>query len=126
MTKTPPKPKTTKPRTAEPRDPPPQTDRMADRPKDDPALNPSPAPASPGTCGGVTRSILRLEEAQDWLMEQFRKARTLEQKMKLANALASNCRALFQGYRMLMIMEGGAAPMEKAYNELKVLEFDED
>ena len=75
---------------------------------------------------GVTRSLTRLEETQDYLMEQFRKARTLEQKLKLSNALASNCRALFQGYRVMLVMEGGDSPMEKAYNQLKVLEFDED
>ena len=67
-----------------------------------------------------------LEETQDYLMEQFRKARTLEQKLKLSNALASNCRALFQGYRVMLVMEGGGSPMEKAYNQLKALEFDED
>ena len=75
---------------------------------------------------GITSSILRLEETQDFLMDQFRKARTLENKMKLSNALASNCRALFQGYRAMTLLQGGMTPMEKAYNDLKVLEFDED
>ncbi len=75
---------------------------------------------------GIARSILRLEEAQDYLVDQFRKARTLEVKLKLSNALASNCRALFQGYRAMTNLEGDMTPMQKAYNELKELEFDED
>lgn len=75
---------------------------------------------------GLERSLIRLEEAQDYLMEQFRKAKAVDVKMKLANALASNCRALFQGYRAMTLTEGGISPMQQAYNELKVLEFDED
>ena len=91
-------------------------------------LHPAPSPSEESHHGvyGIARSILRMEEAQDYLMDQFRKARTLELKMKLSNALAANCRALFQGYRAMTGQDGDMTPMERAYNELKELEFDED
>jgi hypothetical protein len=86
---------------------------------------PTPEAETSRNTSGLERSLIRLEEAQDYLMEQFRKAKTLEDKLKLSNALASNCRALFQGYRAMTLTQGGISPMQQAYNELKALEFDE-